>query len=103
MEFFNLTKMKLAKRLGISFGALTIWAAAIGGVGWWALSAINAAMDDAITQSHRTEVAQAIVKNIDDISLNVWNILARDDAAGNKSTRPTSNGSGAPTARGCQT
>jgi methyl-accepting chemotaxis protein len=81
MEFFNLTKMKLAKRLGLSFGSLTLWAVAIGAVAWWGLATVNTAMDETLAENADTSIAQDITKDIDDVLLNVWNILAHDSVA----------------------
>jgi hemerythrin-like metal-binding protein len=78
MEFFNLTKMRLAKRLGISFGSLTMWTVVIGAVAWWGLATVNQAMDDTLAENVDSAIAQDITKDIDDILLNVWNIIAHE-------------------------
>ena len=85
MTFVHVTQMKLGRRLGISFGALIGWIILLGVVSWWSLSKVNTAMDVALEQNERTRTAMAVTKDIDDITMAVWNIVAHEDESERRS------------------
>jgi methyl-accepting chemotaxis protein len=77
---FNLTTMKLAKRLGISFASLVAWLVVVGAISWWGLEALDKSLNAALDQAERTQLAQTMVSDIDDITISLWNVVTSKDA-----------------------
>ena len=78
---FNLTNLKLAKRLTIGFGSLTLLALSMAFVAWWGISSSNRALHETEIENHKSLVAQSVNGDIDVVVTRVWNIAGSKDAA----------------------
>jgi methyl-accepting chemotaxis protein len=74
-----LNNMRLAKRLALSFGLLTLLALGISIVAWRGLDTVQRDMKGAMLQSQRTREAESIVTDMDNIVQNIWQLLASSD------------------------
>jgi methyl-accepting chemotaxis protein len=81
MNIMNLSNMKLAKRLTIGFGSLTLLAVGIAGVAWWGVATVNRAMTVALEKSAQSATTQEIDAALDNISLHMWNISMQKEMA----------------------
>jgi methyl-accepting chemotaxis protein len=81
MKIPNLTTVRLTKRLAISFGSLTLWAAVLSVIGWWAVTAIDREMDHTIAEATKARIAQSVIHDLDDLYLNLWNVTAHKAGA----------------------
>ncbi len=72
MKLDLLTQRRLASRLAISFGSLTLWALLLGVTGWWSVTAIDARMKQSFADLEAEAVAHEIKEDLDDELLNVW-------------------------------
>ncbi|HXP60735.1 MAG TPA: methyl-accepting chemotaxis protein [Dongiaceae bacterium] len=81
MKILNLTTMRLPKRLAISFGSLTCWAAALAVVGWCAIAAIDREMAHEVTAAAKARAAEGVINDLDHLYLGRWNLTARKCAA----------------------
>jgi len=75
----NLSNMRLAKRLSITFGSLAVFAIGISLVAWWGIGAMNGSMADAQSEFEQSNQAAEVRSNLDGISLNIWTIIAQKD------------------------
>jgi methyl-accepting chemotaxis protein len=81
MNLHNLTNMRLAKRLTISFGSLTLLALGLSAVSWWGTTSMHRALSAISTESDEEQLAQDIMGDIDNITLNIWGVTTHKDPA----------------------
>lgn len=71
---FNLTNMKLAKRLTVGFASLTILAIGLGGLAWWGAQAINSRMSIALKMRGQSFEIQEVNTIVNRIAVQVWRL-----------------------------
>ena len=75
----NLTNMRIGKRLAMGFGLALALTLAIAGVGWWGITSINNAQDQAIAYTQKALRARAINNDVNDLYLALWHIATTQD------------------------
>jgi methyl-accepting chemotaxis protein len=78
---FNLTNMKLAKRLTLSFGTLTLLAVGIASVAWWGFATLQRQTNYAQEQSRQTVAAKDISEVIERLYVQTAVIAGSRDMA----------------------
>jgi methyl-accepting chemotaxis protein len=79
MDFSN---MKIGKRIGLSFAAITFLAGAMAGVGWWANSSMIDAQDQIVKEAGKRDMARGVAADIADIRGALWSMAGTRDSAG---------------------
>jgi len=75
----NLTNMRIGKRLAVGFGLSLALTLAIAAVGWWGITCVNSAQDQAITYTQKALRARSINNNVNDLYLAMWHIATAQD------------------------
>jgi len=83
----NLTNMRIGKRLGLGFGIAVVLTLTIAGVGWWGITTVNSAQDEAIAYTNNAVRARAINNDVTDIYLAIWHIATTSDRASQQEYR----------------
>ena len=69
-----LTNLRLAKRLAVSFGSLTVLALVIAVVAWWGVAEINTGLKGSAAEAGRMLLAKQVMQDAQDIYLHMWQI-----------------------------
>jgi len=78
----NLQNLRISTRLTLAFGTLGLIALIVLLVAWWGITAIGDNISEVSVEASKMEKAISLNSDVDQISLNVWNIMAHKDLAG---------------------
>jgi hemerythrin-like metal-binding protein len=76
-----LTNMRLAKRLALSFGSLTVIALAMVAIAWWGINRMDNSMVNSRSEFMQTIKAKNLAIAIDNIAMNLWNMISATETA----------------------
>ena len=77
----NLKDVRIAKRLAIGFGSVTLLAIAIAAAGFWGTTALKRGLEVTNGESDRTVMAKEMMADLDNLYHELWGLAAQRDHA----------------------
>ena len=82
MNIMNLSNMKLAKRLALGFGTLTLLTLSIAAVSLWGTDMMHRALNESAVETTKAIQAKDVMEDVDNIQVDIWEILGTKDMTG---------------------
>jgi methyl-accepting chemotaxis protein len=78
----TLKNLKIAKRLGLCFGALGLTLLAVSALTWWGIAYLLKGHRAVEAEAHKANVTHTMIDTLSQINLATWNLIAEKNPAG---------------------